>query len=356
MWWISSSTHLQLLDALLQLADGLLQLLHGSSRQQVAAVGLCSRAVPHHHPLQGRLLRGSSQPRGVPAPLRAAAPPASPSSPSPPEPLLALGQLPRQLPDGPPLAGDLLLLLPDGLPELLGGGAEVAPVLPGVQRRVLRLLLEAPRAALPGGDRRADEPADRGVVPRESRPSIQTRAESGRLRAGRFRTVESSERSGARHGAPGGGSARRSVRVQRVVVGRGLAPRRRAAPGGAGVHGRDDADHCPDEGHHARGQDHNDELQGGGGGAHEQEENQSELQKSLQLVRETEEIQEEEMRELGFMTELRLLCSSNAHVLPLSLLILRRSEGARWWETWQHHSPFAHLLVGNLWKQPPPPC
>lgn len=246
LWfWGLDSSYLQLLYAVFELRDGLLQLIHGSHGEQVMRGVLCG-AVPHHDALQGRFLQGAEG-RCAPAPT------------TPAQPLLALGQLPRQLPDGPLVRQDLVLLLQDRLPELLGGGAQVPPVLPRVQRRVIRLLLKVSGVALPSGDRGADEPADGRVVPGESSEAIQADVEGGRLRIGTFRTVESSQGSHA-----GGGVLRSRVREQRAVVGRGL-PLRRSSPGGSGVDSRDDADNRSDEGHHPGGQDNNDKLQFGGG-------------------------------------------------------------------------------------------
>ena len=129
--------------------------------------------------------------------------------------------------------------------------------------------MKVSRVALSRGDRRADESTDPRVVSGES-GDPESRLERRRLRLWGFRTMESSDqRSGPGHGAPRSRGLSNGLRIQRLVVRRRLLVwynlRR------SGVHGGDDTDNCSDEGHHPGGQDHNDELQFGGGNDRELE-------------------------------------------------------------------------------------
>lgn len=248
--------YLQSLYAVFKLSNRLLQFIHCPDGEQVDTVGRQIGTVPHHNSLNLRhIFRVSTaqQPCDAPASVRAG--PAVLS-------LLALGQFPRQLTDGPLVRQYLVLLLQDRLLELFRGVAEVTPIVPRVKRRVFSLLLKVFRVALPGGDRRADEPAHGWVMPAETGHLVQSPETD--IVSRRFRTMESAQRTDPGHRARWSGGLRCCVRIQWVVVGGGLALRR-GRPGGSGVNSCDDADNGSDEGHHPGGQNHNNELQGGGG-------------------------------------------------------------------------------------------
>lgn len=235
------SSYLQFFDTILQVHDGPGQLLHCPRRLQLSRGG-GAHVIPGHDPAVS-VPHVDAALRDVPLVLQAA---------------LALAQLARQLPDGPVVHQDLVVLLQDHLAELLRGGPQVRPVfVHGSEERIVRLLLlllppHILGVAVSGRDRCADQAAEAelfGGACTYLLPEVEL------IQSGDFQpdaaestvglgAVQSSQRAGMGHRA-GLQWLEQRLRAQGSVV----AERRGALPG---INTGDDADDRPEEGEGAR--------------------------------------------------------------------------------------------------------